>query len=114
MGTAHIEIEDLPVVSAEIDFTATYEREDRSTGSAAGWLIENLTLVNWNIGGLQLSREQLVQAVGEDEVQRLEEIAIDDAVDQAKAEAEAAALDYGDWLHDRRRDAMLDARFAAE
>jgi GAF domain-containing protein len=105
----HIELEELPIPEGVIGFSAEYEREDRSVGFPGGWAISGLEITSWRIGALTLTREQMVQAIGEDAVNAIEAAQEDAAVREADERAEADAGDYGDYLLELRRD-----RIAAE
>lgn len=105
----HIELDALPIPEGVIGFEAEYEPEDRSVGYAGGWAVSDMGINSWRIGNLHLSREQMVQAVGEAEVERIEAVYEDDAKRAAKQDAQDRADDYGDYLYELRRD-----RIAAE
>ncbi len=112
--TLTIEVDDFPGGSAVYEYDAEWQPEERDIGVHAGWNITG-EIISAKIGALHLTRDQLVQAMtfdkwdGEDEVCKLEALAMEQAREAADASAEAAALDYGDYLHDRRRDAYLEA-----
>lgn len=111
----HIEIDDMPganAANAVIEFDAEYQREERDTGTPAGWYITSLEIVSWSMdGGAAMSREQLVLILGEAEVGRIEEAYTDQAIEMAADEAQARADDYADHLYHLRAE---DRAFAAE
>ena len=109
MARLDIDLDDTPVPVAVFDYEAEYQRAEPDVGiMSGGWAVSG-EIEDWKIGSLHLSRAQMVQAFGDQYVAQIEADAEEKAMRAASEEAEASALDYGDYLYELRRD-----RIAAE
>ena len=103
-GTLDLELDDTPIPEAVIEYDAEYHRAEPDVGIMHGSWGATCEIISWRIGGLHLTRDQLVLAIGESAVCALEENQQERAAQDAADEAESAALDRGDWLYEQRRE----------
>lgn len=77
-----IELDDLPIPEAVFSFDVEYIPADPAVGIWRGYSHVSGDITSWRVGALTLTRDQLIAAMGEDEVCRIEARTCDRVQDQ--------------------------------